>query len=56
MVVLIVTGSAIIDHLSTKKLPSWLYHNYLYYRNKIFITTTEFNGLSSAAYILNGRY
>ena len=40
-----------------KKLLSWLYHNnYLYYRNKIFITTAEFNGLSSVAYILNGRY
>ena len=27
-----------------------LYHKFLYYHNKIFITTAEFNGLSSAVY------
>ena len=27
-----------------------LYHKYLYYHNKIFITTAEFNELSSAVY------
>ena len=51
-----VTGPAKIDHVSTKNhrfLVCLLYHNlknYLYYYNKIFITTAEFNGLSSAGY------
>ena len=52
-----VTGPAKIDHVSTKKLlifsvfaVSYL-NNYLYYCNKIFITTAKFNGLSSAAYV-----
>ena len=49
------TGPAKIDHVRTKKLPIFSvfavsYLNYLYYCNKIFITTAEFNGLSSAAY------
>ena len=50
-----VTGPANIDHLSTK-LPILfvfvlsLLYNHLYYHNKSFITTAEFNGLSSAAY------
>ena len=51
-----VTGPAKIDHVSTKKLPifsvfavSYL-NNYVYYCNKIFISTAEFNGLSSPAY------
>ena len=44
-----VTGPAKINHLNAKltKFLSWLRHNYLYYSNKIFITTA---GLSSAAY------
>ena len=48
-----VTGPARIDHVSTKKLPileCLLYHNFLYYCNRIFITTAEFNGLSFATY------
>ena len=50
-----VTGPAIINHVSTKSpFFSLLYHNltttYLDYHNKVFITTAEFNGLSSAAY------
>ena len=45
-----------INHLSTKiaVLLSLFYHHsitiYVYYQNKIFITTAEFNGLSSVAY------
>ena len=46
-----VTGSAIIDHLSTKIMDCYrpYSNNYLYYHNKI-ITTAEFKGLSSEAY------
>ena len=51
-----VTEPAKIDHVSTKK--SLIFgvfavsklNNYLYYCNKIFITTGELNGLSSATY------
>ena len=49
-----VTGPVKIDHLSIKNhrfLACLLYHNLtIYYCSKIFITTAEFNMLSSAAY------
>ena len=50
-----VTRPAKIDHVSAKNrrfLACLLNHNLitLYNCNKIFITTAEFNGLSSAAY------
>ena len=53
LIILYVTRPAKIDHLSAKNRPllvSLLYHNHLYYCNKIFITTTEHNGLTFAAY------
>ena len=48
------TGPARINHLGAKNAIfvfalSYL-NNHLYYHNKIFITTAEFNGLSSVAY------
>ena len=49
---LYVTGPAKIDHVSAINRPfvaCLLYRN-LYYCNKIFIITTEFNALSFAAY------
>ena len=55
-VLIFVTGPARIDHMSTKNhgfLLSLLYHNLITiysYHNKIFITTAEFNRLSSEAY------
>ena len=47
-----VSGPAKIDHVSTKncRFLACLLNNYLYYYNKIFITTAEFKGLSFAAY------
>ena len=57
MLIQIVIGPVKIDHVSTKNhrfLVCLLYHNlitiYVYYCNKIFITTAVFHGLSSAAY------
>ena len=49
-----VTGPTKIDYLS-QKIANFLFdllqlNGYLYYHNKIFITTAKFNGLSSAAY------
>ena len=56
-VLLHVTGPVKIDHLRAKIVDSFVFarfiitiNNYLYYCNKIFITTGKFNGLSSAGY------
>ena len=50
----IVTWPAIIDHVNGKKSLMFsvfaVINNYLHYCNKIFITTAEFNGLSSTVY------
>ena len=50
---IIVIGPANIDYLSAKKSPIFsvfALNSYLNYCNKIFITTAEFNELSSTAY------
>ena len=46
-------GPTKIDHQSAKNHQFYLfllYHNHLYLHSKIFITSAELNGLSSAAY------